>query len=69
MNDQKDDCAVRMDEDEWGYWMGMKFGQIGGYRFQGATFGVDGSCKDGRMGSGCCKFQEGGGMEAPTGWR
>jgi ribonuclease HI len=24
---------------------------------QGAIFGVDGSCKDGKMGSGCCKFQ------------
>ena len=22
------------------------------------TLGVDGSCKDGRMGSGCCKFGE-----------
>jgi ribonuclease HI len=25
--------------------------------FQGAIFGVDGSCKDGMMWSGCCKFQ------------
>jgi ribonuclease HI len=25
--------------------------------FQGAFFCVDGSCKDGTMGSGCCKFQ------------
>ena len=30
-------------------------GQLGGYGFQGAIFDVDGSCKDGTMGSGCCK--------------
>jgi hypothetical protein len=33
-------------------------GQLGAYGFQGVTLGVDGSCKDGRMGSGCCKFGE-----------
>jgi hypothetical protein len=38
--------------------MGTEIGQLGGYRFQGVTLGVDGSCKDGRMGSGCCKFGE-----------
>jgi hypothetical protein len=32
-------------------------GQLGGYGFQGDFFGVDGSCKDGKMWSGCCKFQ------------
>ena len=32
-------------------------GQLGGYGFQGAIFDVDGSCKDGTMGSGCCIFQ------------
>ena len=32
-------------------------GQLGGYGLQGAIFDVDGSCKDGTMGSGCCKFQ------------
>ena len=35
-----------------------EIGQLGGYGFQGVTLGVDGSCKDGRMGSGCCKFGE-----------
>ena len=30
---------------------------MGGYGFQGAIFGVDGSCKDGKMGAGCCRFQ------------
>jgi hypothetical protein len=43
---------------EWDYWMGTEVGQLGGYGFQGAIFGVDGSCKDDTMGSGCCKFQE-----------
>jgi hypothetical protein len=37
--------------------MGTEIGQLGGYGFQGAIFGVDGSGKDGKMGSGCCKFQ------------
>ena len=37
--------------------MGTEVGQQGGCGFQGASFGVDGSCKDGTMGSGCCKFQ------------
>jgi hypothetical protein len=50
-------CA-RMDDLEWDYWMGTEVGQLGGYGFQGAIFGVDGSCKDDTMGSGCCKFQE-----------
>ena len=55
---QKDECSVRMDDLDWDYWMGTEVGQLGGYGFQGAFFGVDGSCKDGTMGSGCCKFQE-----------
>jgi ribonuclease HI len=29
-----------------------------GRKARGVTLGVDGSCKDGRMGSGCCKFGE-----------
>jgi hypothetical protein len=53
---QKHKCSVRMDDLEWDYWMGTEVGQLGGYGFQGAIFGVDGSCKDGTMGSGCCKF-------------
>ena len=54
---QKDECSVRMDDMEWDYWKRTEVGQLGGYGFQGAIFGVDGSCKDGKMGSGCCKFQ------------
>jgi hypothetical protein len=38
--------------------MGTEIGRLGGYGFQGVTLGVDGSCKDGKMGSGCCKFRE-----------
>jgi hypothetical protein len=49
---QKDECSVRMDDLEWDYWKGTEVGQLGGYGFQGAMFGVDGSCKDGTMGSG-----------------
>jgi hypothetical protein len=43
-----------MNDLERGYLMGTEVGQLGG---QGATFGIDGSCKDGKIGSGCCKFQ------------
>ena len=38
--------------------MGTEIGQLGGYGFQGVTLGVDGSCKEGKMGSGCHKFRE-----------
>jgi hypothetical protein len=38
--------------------MGTEIGLLGGYGIQGVTLGVDGSCKDGKMGSGCCKFKE-----------
>jgi ribonuclease HI len=38
--------------------MGTEIGQLGGYGFQGVSLGVDGSYKDGKMGSGCCKFKE-----------
>ena len=55
--EQEDECSVRMDDLEQDYWMGTEVGQLEGYGFQGAIFGVDGSCKDGKMGSGCCKFQ------------
>jgi hypothetical protein len=30
--------------------MGTEVGLLGGYGFQGVTLGVDGSCKDGKMG-------------------
>ena len=49
---QKDECSVRMDDLEWDYWMGTEVGQLGGYGFQGAIFGLDGSCKDGKWGQG-----------------
>jgi ribonuclease HI len=49
--------VVRMNDFERDYRMGTEVGQLGVYGFQGAIFGVDGSCKDGKMGSGCCKFQ------------
>ena len=57
-SEQKDECTVRLNDLEGAYWMGTEIGQLGGYGFQGVTLGVDGSCKDGRMGSGCCKFGE-----------
>jgi ribonuclease HI len=49
---------VGLDDLEWAYWMGTEVCLLGGYGFQGVTLGVDGSCKDGKMGSGCCKFRE-----------
>jgi ribonuclease HI len=53
-SEQKDECIVRLNDLEGTYWMGTEIG----HGFQGVTLGVDGSCKDGRMGSGCCKFWE-----------
>jgi hypothetical protein len=58
---RKDACIVRLDDLERAFWMGTEVGQLGGYGFQGATLGVDGSCKNGKMESGCGKFRE----EAP----
>ena len=55
-SEQKDECTVRLNDLEGAYWMGTEMGQLGVYGFQGVTLGVDGSCKDGRMGSGCCTF-------------
>jgi ribonuclease HI len=57
-SEQKDECVVSLDDLERACWMGTEVGQLGGYGFQGATLGVDGSCKDGQMGSGCCKLRE-----------
>ena len=54
---EQNECVACMNDFERDYWMGTEVGQLGGYGFQGAIFGVDGSCKDGKMGSGCCKFQ------------
>jgi ribonuclease HI len=47
-----------LDDLEQAYWMGTEVSLLGGYGFQGVTLGVDGSCKDGQMGSGFCKFKE-----------
>ena len=58
VSEQKDECIVRLNDLEGAYWMGTEIGQIGGYGFQGVTLGVDGSCKDGRMGSGCIGVAE-----------
>ena len=49
--------VVRMNDFERDYLMGTEVGQLRGYGFQGAIFGVDGSCKDGKMESRCCEFQ------------
>jgi ribonuclease HI len=57
-SEQKDECIVCLNALEGAYWMGTEIGQLGGYGFQGVTLGVDGSCKDGRMGSGCYKLGE-----------
>ena len=57
-SEQKDECVVRLDDLVRAYWMGTEVGQLGGYGFQAVTLGVDGSCKDGKMGSGCCKSRE-----------
>jgi ribonuclease HI len=57
--EQKDECIVRMNDLERDNWMGTEVGQLGGYGSQGATLSVDISCKDWKMGSGCCKFQGG----------
>ena len=55
ISEQKDECIVWLNDLEGAYWMRTEIGRLGGYRFQGVTLGVDGSCKDGRMGSGCCR--------------
>jgi hypothetical protein len=50
-SEQKDECIVCLNDLERAYWMGTEIGQLGGYGFQGVTLGVDGSCKEGKMGS------------------
>jgi hypothetical protein len=57
-SEQKDECIVCLNDLERAYWTGTEIGQLGGYGFQEVTLGVDGSYKDGRMGSGCYKFGE-----------
>jgi hypothetical protein len=54
---KKDEWSVCMNDFQRDYWMGTEVGQLGGSGFKREFFGVDGSCKDGKMGSGCCKFQ------------
>jgi hypothetical protein len=50
--EQKDECLVRMNDFQQDYWIGTVVIHLGGYGFLGAKFGVAGSCKDGKMGSG-----------------
>jgi hypothetical protein len=57
-SENKDECTVCLDDFELAYWMGTEVCLMDGYGFQGVTLGVDGSCKDGQIGSGCCKFKE-----------
>jgi hypothetical protein len=68
-SEQKDECTVCLDDLERAYWIGTEVGLLGGYGFQGVTLGVDGSCKDGKMGSGCCKFKEEGADKCARGGR
>ena len=65
-SEQKDECTVCLDDLERAYWMGTEVGLLGGYGFQGVTLGVDGSCKDGKMGSWCCKFKRHRPKKTPT---
>ena len=58
LTDCKCVCIVCLNDLERAYWMGTEICQLGGYGFQGVTLGVDGSCKDGKMGAGCHKFRE-----------
>jgi hypothetical protein len=64
--EQKDKYIVCLDDVERAYWMGTEVGLLGGYGFQGVTLGVDGSCKDGKMGSWCCKFKRHRPKKTPT---
>jgi hypothetical protein len=57
-SERKDECTVHVDDLELDYWMGTEVGQLGGYAFQGATFGVDGSSKDGRRRSDAVNSRE-----------
>jgi hypothetical protein len=50
---------VWMNDFEREYWMGTEGGQLEGYGFQGAMFGVDGSCKKiERWGQGAVNSEE-----------
>ena len=54
--DEKDECEVRLEGLERNYWIGSEVGRMGGYEFQGAVFGIDGSNHNGQMGAGCCRL-------------
>ena len=54
---------------ERAYWMGTEIGQLEDYGFQEVTLGVDGSCKDEKMGSGCLKFREEGEGQLCASWQ
>ena len=52
--ESKEICDVCLTGPEKDFWLGTEVGLLGGYGFQGATFGIDGSNSDGAMGAGCC---------------
>jgi ribonuclease HI len=54
--DEKDECEVRLEGLKRNYWIGSEVGRMGGYEFQGAVFGIDGSNHNGQMGAGCCRL-------------
>ena len=58
--ESKEICEVCLTGPEKDFWLGTEVGLLGGYGFQGATFGSDGSNSDGAMGAGCCC------LETPT---
>jgi hypothetical protein len=66
-SEQKDECVVSLDDLERAYWMGTHVGQLGGYGFQGATLGVDGSCKDGKERTNVREWAERRKARVPTG--
>jgi hypothetical protein len=50
--EQKNECTVRMDDLERGYWMGTEVGQLGGYGFQEQHLAWTGRVKMRRWGQG-----------------
>ena len=54
--EEKDECEVQLNGLERAYWIGSEVGRMGGYEFQGAVFGIDGSNHRGHMGAGCCRL-------------
>jgi hypothetical protein len=50
--EQKNECTVRMDDLQRGYWMGTEVGQLGGYGFQEQHLAWTGRVKMRRWGQG-----------------